>query len=490
MPKLRAVKANVLLAGSLLAGAASGLDAQVISIGRVEGTVARVGQSRTFRTASVEAVRLDSLDTAPALAHTVVPDERGRFHLDSLPVGRYMLQLSSPSLDSLGLALPPSELKVLAGITVHADLALPQGSAVRDAVCAGVPLGRGKGVVAGRVVDADTELPLANADVVVGWNEIVVDARAQSHNEERAGVIRTGPRGEYRLCGVPTGSWLLIQIQTGNRGSGAARVTVSDEEGAIAHNLSLSMRAAPTFAALDSVDAAAKPSEMGFLKGAASLAGVVRTAAGLPLAEAEIRIVNAKSVATTDAAGKFHLDELPSGTQILSVRRLGYTGLEVNVDLRSGSGVTRDFTLRRIVSLDSVRITAMRTKYPDFESHRTTNTFGKFFTEVELRAFKGQEMSDFVAQIGGFEVLERGYDARVISGNADRRRGCHEANVVIDGVPQTGINFLPPSLIAAMEVYRDGTTAPSVYRSECGVILLWTKKYSAAPKADSPDDPR
>ena len=52
-----------------------------------------------------------------------------------------------------------------------------------------------------------------------------------------------------------------------------------------------------------------------------------------------------------------------------------------------------------------------------------------------------------------------------------------ESNVVIDGIPRAGMNYLPPSQVAGIEIYRDGVTAPGPYRGDCGLVVIWTKRY-------------
>src|SRR3954470_20364770 len=163
--------ANIILGGALAAlpCVAAPSRAQSTTPGHVEGTITERVSSHSVRNASVEAVRLEP---DPTVYFRVAPDARGRFRLESIPAGRYLIQLGSATLDSLELALPASELKVEPGATTHADLTLPLGDVLRDAVCAGIKLGRGRGAVAGHAVDADTDEPLANAQVVVAWNEM------------------------------------------------------------------------------------------------------------------------------------------------------------------------------------------------------------------------------------------------------------------------------------------------------------------------------
>ena len=101
-------------------------------------------------------VRLES-DTSITFSTRV--DARGRFRVDSLPIGHYLVQVSHPTLDSLDVALPTDRLVISDGRTTRSDLSLPSGAGLREIVCPGVSLGPEKAVVAGRVVDADTDAP-------------------------------------------------------------------------------------------------------------------------------------------------------------------------------------------------------------------------------------------------------------------------------------------------------------------------------------------
>ncbi len=471
--------------------ATTNVAAQTASAGRLEGTVTLRGQQRVISTASIHATRLDP---EPVVSFSATPDERGRFWLDSLPAGRYMIQLASPALDSLFLSLPSSELRVVPGVTSRADLYMPVGQAIRDAVCPGVTLGEGRGVVAGRVVDADTEEPISAADVVVAWNEISMNRRTlKATNVERSGVVHTGTHGEYRLCGVPTGRWLSIQLQHQLRAGGIARLSVSDDEGAVVRNLSLSLQSAPLIATLDSLDRTAPRQDeedtIGYVKGTAAISGTVLGTGGRPLASAEVRIAHTPAATMTDAAGRFLLSELPAGTQQLSVRRIGYAVADAGVELRAGKTLVRDIPLQRLVALDSIHIIAQKTQFPEFEYNRRTNMYGIFYTADDIARRDPVEVSELLLRLGGFTVVGSGVGAKVVSNVAkSRRAGCTEVNVVIDGVEYAGANYLAPSQIAGIEAYRDQAAAPPSYHAECGLVVIWTKRYRAKPKSLVPSD--
>jgi hypothetical protein len=479
-----------LLAASLCL--TSPLSAQSAPTGRLEGTVKEAMRSRPVRGASVVVARLEP---EPLVSYGAKPDERGHYRIDSLPVGRYMIQLTHASLDSLDLALPVNEVNIVAGETSRAQFSMPTSAALRNAVCRGLTIASGTGAVTGRVADADTDGPLANADVAISWSDITIDRKTlHPSTEEHTGWVRTGPRGEYRICNVPTGSFLLIQLQYDGRASNVVRVAVSEEEGVIMRNLSLSVRAAPTLAQLDSVGGAVIATELDAastaaatamqLTGTATVAGIVRGAGGRPLGGVEIKVVNAQPTTITDEQGRYTLGGLPSGTQLMVVRRIGYLIGDVAVELRPDKTVVQDVQLHRVVSLDSMRVVAQRARYAEFEENRRNNMFGRFLTADQIEARHVREVGQLLEHLPGFSVMGSGPDARVYSNSAKgSRSNCAEANVVVDGSDHGHINWVPPLEVAAIEAYPEAAGAPGQYRAECGLIVIWTKKYKPMPRS-------
>jgi iron complex outermembrane receptor protein len=252
------------------------------------------------------------------------------------------------------------------------------------------------------------------------------------------------------------------------------RILVPDSAGVRVHHLSLSLTASRALAA-DGV--AADTTTPPPLTGTAAVTGVVRGVGGLPLADAQVRVTGANGSTVSDARGWFSLGDLPSGTQVLEVRRLGYLLVQQPVELRGGRTATQDVRLQRIVTLDSVRILAQRSRYRDFEQHRKRNGFGTFLTEVDLERRRPLQTSDLLFMIPGFRVSGSGLDAKVQSSRGPTSiSGRCEVNIVIDGMPGQDINLLHPSSIGAMEIYRAGQPAPVQYDRGCGVIVIWTKR--------------
>jgi hypothetical protein len=88
------------------------------------------------------------------------------------------------------------------------------------------------------------------------------------------------------------------------------------------------------------------------------------------------------------------------------------------------------------------------------------------------------EVGQLLEHLAGFSVRGSGPDAIVFSNTArNSRSNCAEANVVIDGADHGHINYVPPKEVAAIEAYPEPAGAPAQYRAECGLVVIWTKKY-------------
>jgi hypothetical protein len=460
---------------------ATPLSAQQGARGKLVGTIAGSIASRSVQAAGVSLVQMDQ---ERSVTFNAMPDVRGRFQIDSLPAGRYLVQVSDPTLDSLDLALPSSELSVAAGRSVRADFALPTGAQLRAAVCPGVTLADGKAAVAGRVIDADTDQPLAGAQVVAGWTEFSVDKQSvKAQAEKRIATVTTAANGDYRLCGVPSAKSLWIQVQHRGRAGSVTRLSVTDEEGAVVRNISMSEISAPTIAELDSAQQlaiATGDSTVGWLalSGTAILSGSVRRETGEPVAGAQVRVHNARSFASTDAGGRFTIRELPAGTQVMVVRSIGFGVTEIPVELRPGKTVTQDVRVTRATMLDSVRVVATKPNFAEFEYNMRNNHFGKFMAAGEIVRRDAKETGDLIRALGGFNVVGRGPNTKTFSRAAlAANPKCGEANIVLEGVEGLSINDVYPSNIGGIEAYPDNAFIPARYlgHGDCGLIVIWLK---------------
>jgi len=457
--------------------AAPPLYAQVAT-GRIEGTVT---DSVHAKPASGAMVLLTRVSPEPSEFRSVVADAKGRFHFDTLTAGRYTIAFATDYLDSLTLTLPPREVVLADGQTMRVDFATPSGATLRAAACPGLRLARGQGAVIGQVTDADNDRPLTTAHVAVSWTDLAVDPKTfQPITSQRGGVVAVDSLGRYRLCGVPTDTYLQVQVQDSTRAGSVITMSVGDEGGVLVRDLSLSAESARSFTTLDSAAAAVAADTTAhppLLTGTATVTGVVRDPSGHPLSEAQVRVREAAGVARTDSAGRFTLTGQPAGSQVLETRRVGYLLSLVPVELRSGKSVDAVVSLTRIVNLDSIRVVARRSRYPEFEQRRKGAGFGRYLEEADIEKRHPLETSDLFRMMPGFRVEGYGLDAHVVStrGAISLTHGC-DPNVVIDGMQHQEVNLLSPINIGAIEAYAGPAGAPPQYDSACGVILIWTKR--------------
>lgn len=450
------------------------LSAQGTRSAQLEGTVTDSVRAKPLVGAWIFLTRRD---TEPPALLRAVSDDKGRYRFDNLTPGKYSVGFASEWLDSLDVMLPETSIALATGQRATMDFATPSGATLRAAACPGLALPKGRGAVVGYVVNADDDdRPLANATIVVSWRDVTVDRTTlRATSQERSGAVTTDSTGRYRLCGVPTENFLLVQVQHGGRAGAALRLSVPDDAGLVVQALSLSPSSSRSIAAVDSTRADTPPAP---LRGSAELSGVVRAPSGQPLKDAQVRVHESGSLAITDSLGRYSLRELPGGTQILEVKRIGYLVGQVPVQLRSGTPTQQDVRLLRIVNLDSIRVVAQRSRYRDFERNkRSYGGFGRYLTQDDIERTHPIETSDLVRMAIGFRVVGTGLNAKVISsrGSISLLGGQCESNIVIDGMPRQDINLVNARDIGAMEMYR-GQTAPVPYESACGTIMIWTKR--------------
>jgi len=467
---------------------------RLISIIALALCVAPHAHAQSDRSGRIEGVVFDSVHIRPLAGTRVVAvgsaaqsevrreatsDSAGRYHIDSLPLGRYIVGFESALLDSLEVTVSPREANLTPAQVATIDLALPPAAKLRSAVCLGATLPPETGVVFGQVVSAESESPLAGVTVAMTWRELGVDRKTlRPINRERADSVVTDRDGWYRMCGVPTGTWVSMQLQQDGHTGPVLRAQVDDTLGITIRHLSFSEPEARADASAGA--ARAGESDTVALSGTAALSGRVLGPTNEPVPRADVRVRGAARATRTDSTGRYSLAQLPAGTQILDVRRFGYEVAEVPVELRNGVTTTKDVQLRRyVVTLDTMRSVAAR--YPEFEQHRYHTAYrGQFFGPEELQKMNPTYTSDIIQRVHGITVEGRGPQAKV--GRYRGGRFVCSPNIVVNDVEGWSLADVHPKDIGAIELYagseRDppGLFAPWMYDKGCGTILIWTKR--------------
>ncbi|MDB4899175.1 MAG: hypothetical protein JWN53_983, partial [Gemmatimonadetes bacterium] len=189
------------------------LGAQGAPTGRIEGIIV---DSVHAKPPVGGFVLLTRSSPEPSQFLSAETDEHGHFQFDSLIAGHYSIAYTTAFLDSLDLTLPPMGLTLAEGQHARVDFAIPSGKTFRAAACPGLALTASQGAVAGYVADADTDKPLAAATVVVSWTDIAFDSAAKRvDTRSRTGAVKSDSLGQFRICGVPVDSWLMVQVHKG-----------------------------------------------------------------------------------------------------------------------------------------------------------------------------------------------------------------------------------------------------------------------------------
>jgi hypothetical protein len=452
------------LAASLVAVEAAGAQ----SAGRLEGTVTDSTRAAPLAGARVSVTRLG---VERETTHVATTDAKGRFAFERLDAGDYAIGFSNALLDSLEFGGPVRRVAVLPDAVARAELATPSGSTLRTMACPGMSLAKGTGALLGIVTDADTDRPLAGAQVAAMWTELTFDRGVlQAMTLERSGGAVTDSLGQYRLCGVPTDSWLLVQIQHDDRIGSAFQLSIPEASGVQVRHLSFSREGTHERAALDSAlrdtTRVLEP-----LAGTATIGGIVRGSGGRPVPNVQVRLVGSAGSARTDANGWFTLTGLPSGTHELEVRELGFPVQRHPVELRRGRTTRHEIQLQGLQLLEGMSAVASRSRYEKFETNRRLSLTGLFLTQEQIEKRHAQNTSELFSSFAAFRVVGNGPDAVVLNA-----RGNCRPNVVVDYAQFQEINLIPPSLIAGIEAYPTTNGAPAEFTNLCGVIRIWVKR--------------
>lgn len=439
----------------------------------------------------------DSLHNAPLGGAMVVVDgtqrfavttDKGAFRIDSITPGTYVLRVTSDLLDSLGMVLVTDSIAVSAGAVLPVALGIPAGETLVAASCTPAQRALGPSALIGRVLEAESDKPVEKARVSFAWSEISL--RDNLRRLARVRDVTTGADGVYRVCGLP--SEVVGTVQAFHSGVSTAEVKVTIEGQPLAIQGLRIGSAETVVAANDSAALArAKQSATGprfsavtVRKGQAVLTGRVVNGAGQPIIGARVDVVGTPGATLTKENGEFSLSELPSGTQTVVVRQIGFAPEEVAVELstRAAQRVTVALT-RAAQVLAPVAITANADAGLDKVgfTQRRRGAGGYFITAEDIEKRAPNLLSDVFRTVPSLRVVPSGTEY-VIENARNPVNGC--VKYYVDGAPYEAIfpgdvdRLLPAWEIAGIEVYNGANTpmqfqAPGM--SNCASIVIWSK---------------
>ncbi|HYW49864.1 MAG TPA: carboxypeptidase-like regulatory domain-containing protein [Gemmatimonadaceae bacterium] len=426
-------------------------------------------------------IQLFPAATPTATGRMVSSDSIGRYRIDSVAPGQYVVGFLHPRLDSLGLDPISRTIDVDPGVRyLRADLAIPAGRSLVAAFCG--PRTDSTGAVFGRVLDASTGMPLAGGSVVVRFAELRVDASGMRKVQARA-VAPFAADGRYVACGIPTDAPVLVQARSGSGDAGAAtalsgeiEITFDGRSPIVHRDLLIGVRSG-TVAAAGSAPAAATAVR----NGTARLAGRVLGGTGAPVSGARIRVQDTESTATSDSSGAFRLTGLPAGTQTIEVIAIGYAPARASADLRPDreTAVTIDIGAR-VATLAAVMVKAA----PDRAGFSTRRTQGQgyFLDAAQIEQRSVMNISTALSTVPS--LRNNGFDTANPTRPRISGRGNCTPSAYLDGMQmREGIGSIDDLLtvrrVGAIEVYANPAEAPGQFRGNgnCAVIVVWSKSY-------------
>ena len=364
---------------------------------------------------------LDSLNGTPvrnaivSLAGTIqvdTTDDAGRFTIASVLPGRYSLNVTTPSLDSLNTVDQRSILFADSAMTL--TVRVPNATMIAGSICgpSNTATRLGPGILLGTVVRSDST-PVGNANIAAQWNDIMLNSSGAS-NRIREVQTRTDARGVFRICGMPTATSYTVFAKTDSGAASPVSVRLAGDQ---------------RFGRADLVIDRASDTKSRFT-------GVVVDTAGNPLSNTDVLITDLALSGSTDAKGLFRITDVSPGNHSVSVRKIGYGQMDAKVDFVAGTPTDRRIVMSRVVVLDSI---VSEGKGLDplmklFEDRRKIG-LGRFVTKAEIVKWEALRLENLITQLTSLSV----FNGEFVESKRAMRSSCNSGLAI----PRTTVRESP-----------------------------------------------
>jgi hypothetical protein len=416
----------------------------------------------------------------------------GRYRIDSVPAGPQRIRVEHDLLDSLGVSMRTEPLEVAAGQERIVDLSVPSSGTLVALSCPAGQRNLGPSAIIGRLLDADTDTPVQGGKVSFAWTEISLATGLR--RVPRVRNVTTGADGVFRVCGLP--NQVEGTLQADKQGILTAEVRVLFEgqplviQGLRIGNANTVSRAEDdTSKGGRQTTTGPRLSPVVVQRGSAVLSGKVVAANGQPMSGVRVDVIGAPGAALTNDRGEFTLTGLPSGTQTVAARQLGFAPVENPVELSTRAPASVTITMSKPAQvLATVVVKAEQDQGLERIGFVARKRAGHgYFVDAEEVMKRGPNvLTDVFRSIPMLRVSPGGaYGSEYIVTDARSQGtgGC--VRYMIDGAPWEAIypgdldRIMPPWNVGAIEVYH-GATVPSQFttagNSSCAVIVIWSKQ--------------
>jgi hypothetical protein len=226
--------------------------------------------------------------------------------------------------------------------------------------------------------------------------------------------------------------------------------------------------------------------------------GSVRDSAGLPVADAEVKVLGSALRARTDERGDYRLVALLPGRATITARRLGFLAASRAVRLMEGDNHLADLVLRVAPQvLDELSTVSARevseSRLAGFNARRLQHV-GHFVTRERIERANSETLVDVLREIPGLRIGSQGTTGRLVR---IRSSTCPPL-VFMDGFPATAgefdLDMIDLATVEGIEVYSGLGSLPPEFSGprdldRCGVIAIWSRpaghrrRSSTAPDA-------
>jgi hypothetical protein len=419
----------------------------------VAGALVQIGGSASF----VKSTTTDSL---------------GSYRIADVPPGTYLIGFFHATLDSLGVDVSPKQVTIVAGTgEQRVDLAIPPAERIAGQLCRGTADRDSTGLLIGHLRDAETRQP-RKGSVTVLWMELTI-GQAGVHRNRQQIPIKTDDLGWFAMCGLPSDAVLQASAQAGDEESGAVELQVP--AGGLLLRDFLVSHADSLVPVYDDSSAVKGVLPLPMLRrGSARVSGVVHNDKGKPVVNAQVSVPGTGIDARTEETGTFQLGGLPSGTQTVEVRAIGFEPKRVAVDLTRDRLTTLDVLLDHPVqTLDAVRVYGKGNSAMAEFQRRLKAGWGHILTPADIARRGAFQATDLFRTMPGVRVAQgRGFSSTVLV------RGCRPT-VYLNGMRMdedaaSDIDMLVrPSELTAVEVYTAANRPAEFFGNGCGSIVLW-----------------
>ena len=294
-----------------------------------------------------------------------------------------------------------------------------------------------------------------------------------------------GKDGRYRICGLPATMSGKLQVFRGGVQTGEVPVDLGGASGTdLLAMRSMSIASTAQIVAQSPTDTGSKKTTV--IRGRARVTGKVLNKYGQPIVGARVELQNTGAATKTRANGEFTLDSLPSGTQTLEIRQLGFAPTEVAVELtqQTPQNVTVKMT-DYVPVLATMRVEAARERgLSDVGfADRKRAGMGYYLDSDQLKNRQTTQFSDMLRTVPGIRVQPGGNGTNVITSSRDPTGGC--VTFYVDGAPWQQMTpgdldtYVRPEEVAALEVYN-GSMTPAQFQqpglSGCTTVVIWTER--------------